>query len=402
MKGPYVRGPETPGLTYASREPMRVLVGVNPKAAGGKGSRYRDALELHIRRTGGTLRMPPHIAAYDSFETHSDPLRRIEDIQTELRRFRPDVVVGAGGDGTIADFALAMEGMDAPHPYLLAGPVGTAFDIARCSGVPKKAAWLFDWLRYAGRFPFPVGHVRFNGGDRAYPMVHSLSIGLSGEVFAAMEEAKREHPGLPSWRYLGILAPRITHAPSYDLQVSDGVTASPWLRSGETVVSLLPRIMGTAGVVLPVPLYGLGVYVLPVHDEVRDQFAGPIRRVWPAVRTLLEGLIRGLKVATTDTSLVHDLSPVASLDRGRQPLFPSGAHIRMQLAEPGSNGAEPKGIHVALNGETLPEVGPVHQVDIDLPVPTLETLAHQFSYFDMRGQLMRSGALLAAGGSSTG
>lgn len=395
LKAPYAGSPDVPAVAYSLGRPMRVLLGVNPNAGGGKGARYRDALDQYVRRNGGTSRLPPHIETYHTFETLADSNARIGHIRETIAQNRPDAVVVAGGDGTVADFAEAIQDLiEAPRPFLVAGPVGTAFDIARCSGVPQKAAWLFDWMKWAKPNPLPLAHVRFNGEDTAYPMVHSLSIGLSGEVFAAMEEAKREHPGLPSWRYLGILAPRLTHAPSYDLSVNDGAL----MRCGEMLCGIVPRMMGTAGVALPLPLYGAGLFALPVNDDVRAGFAGSYRRIWPALQPFIEGLWRGLKVAYVDDSLMRDVTPLTRLSPDRQFQFPSGSEVHLRITKPGSNGTEPLGIHCALDGETMPDVGPVHQVDMDLPVPTLQTLAHRWSYFDMRSSMMASAALLAAGG----
>jgi len=140
---------------------MRVTLVHNPEA--GSGDHRGGTLIARLRSAG-------HDAVYASTEAES---------LTRALNDAPNVVIAAGGDGTVAAVArlLAASGRDIPLAIL---PVGTANNIARSLAVPQDVDEMVRALGTARRRPLDVGKVRAKWGTTLF--VESAGVGL----FAAM------------------------------------------------------------------------------------------------------------------------------------------------------------------------------------------------------------------------
>ena len=136
---------------------MRVALIHNPVA--GSGDHSRDTLVGRLRDAG-------HEAIYASTEAES---------LTAALNDQPDVVLAAGGDGTVAAVArlLAASGREIPLAVL---PMGTANNIARSLGVPDDEAEMVRALSASRAQRFDVGIVRAPWGDARF--VESAGVGL--------------------------------------------------------------------------------------------------------------------------------------------------------------------------------------------------------------------------------
>src|SRR5688572_6833771 len=116
---------------------MDVTIVHNPEA--GSGDHSGATLIERIRAAG-------HEVSYASTEAES---------LTRALNAVPDVLIAAGGDGTVAAVArlLAASGRDVPIAIL---PTGTANNIARSLGVPDSVTEMVDALATARQRPLDV------------------------------------------------------------------------------------------------------------------------------------------------------------------------------------------------------------------------------------------------------
>lgn len=149
---------------------MRVALIHNPVA--GSGDHSGDTLIDRLRNAG-------HDAVYASTDAES---------LTAALNDKPDVVLAAGGDGTVAAVArlLAASGRDVPLAVL---PMGTANNIARALGVPDDEAEMVRALSRSRVQQFDVGIVRAPWGDARF--VESAGVGLfSGTLRDALQDER--------------------------------------------------------------------------------------------------------------------------------------------------------------------------------------------------------------------
>jgi diacylglycerol kinase family enzyme len=106
-----------------------------------------------------------------------------------------DLVVAAGGDGTVASAAAALEGTSIPLAIL---PLGTANNIAASVGVSGEITDLIASWNHARRVPFDLGHAR--AGSKTWLIVEGAGGGLIPSGIAAAERQQdadveaAEHP----------------------------------------------------------------------------------------------------------------------------------------------------------------------------------------------------------------
>ena len=116
----------------ASRPPQRVLVVLNPVAGQAQAEVVRQLLEATFRA---------HHCEHVIYETTGD-----DDVAAEIAGLEPaglDLVVAAGGDGTVALVAHALVGHDLPLGIL---PLGTANVLALELGIPGDPAGAAELL----------------------------------------------------------------------------------------------------------------------------------------------------------------------------------------------------------------------------------------------------------------
>ena len=147
---------------------MRVTIVHNPEA--GSGDHSGAALIERVRAAG-------HEVSYASTEAES---------LTRALNEAPDVLIAAGGDGTVAAVArlLAASGRDVPIAIL---PTGTANNIARSLGVPDSVTEMVDALATARRRPLDVWMLRAAWGTTRF--VESAGVGLFA---ATLRDAARD------------------------------------------------------------------------------------------------------------------------------------------------------------------------------------------------------------------
>lgn len=166
--------------------PVRVIL--NPQAAGGTALDRTAALDRALDH----VRLP-----------HAIVLTRTRGHATELARAAirdgVELVVVAGGDGTLNEVVQAFVEPGAPPPEeapaLGVLPCGTGNDFTKCFAMSEDLREAAARLRYGPRRRVDVGRATFQGRDGAETtraFVNVLSVGLGGEV-------DRRKAALPPW-----------------------------------------------------------------------------------------------------------------------------------------------------------------------------------------------------------
>ena len=140
---------------------MRVTLVHNPEA--GLGSHLSDDLLVRLRDAG-------HDASYTSTEAAS--------LSRMLATF-PDIVLAAGGDGTIGAVARLMA-TQAPSVPLAILPTGTANNLARALGVDAAVEDIVDGLESTGRRTLDISTARAPWGTARF--VESAGVGAFGAM----------------------------------------------------------------------------------------------------------------------------------------------------------------------------------------------------------------------------
>jgi diacylglycerol kinase family enzyme len=238
---------------------MRVALIHNPVA--GSGDHSGDTLLDRLRAAG-------HDAVYASTEAES---------LTAALNDEPEVVIAAGGDGTVAAVArlLAASGRDIPLGVL---PMGTANNIARSIGVPDDEAEMVRSLATAHRRRFDVGIVRAPWGDSRF--VESAGIGLfAGLLRDALRDEQAGVVHTPNPRNRGIrLAKRLSTTRGRECTVvADGEDLS-----GSYLMAVVLNVssIGPALVLAPQADAGDGVLdLLLVREEDRAALGAYIESI---------------------------------------------------------------------------------------------------------------------------
>lgn len=107
--------------------------------------------------------------------------KKSKDIESQLAD-PGDLVVVAGGDGTVAKVAIALAGRGVPLAIL---PVGTANNIARSLGLVGGTSHIIHGLHAAVRKRLDVGVARGPWGERLF--VEAAGVGLFARALAVLE-----------------------------------------------------------------------------------------------------------------------------------------------------------------------------------------------------------------------
>jgi diacylglycerol kinase (ATP) len=149
---------------------MRLLLVHNPKA--GDETHDREHLEALLTDAG-------HDVVYRSVKD--------EDWRDALHE-RPELVVAAGGDGTVCEVVETL--VHQPLPVTLL-PLGSANNIARTLGYPSDdAERLIQSWTTVSRYPFDVWAAIQNGDAPRF--VESMGGGIFADVLARAEDVKTE------------------------------------------------------------------------------------------------------------------------------------------------------------------------------------------------------------------
>lgn len=141
--------------------------------------------------TDDTLREQLGSRGYEVVAIVAKP-RELPDV---LSHTRCDLVVAAGGDGTVGRAAGKLAGRELPLAIL---PLGTANNIARTLGIDAEAEELATWIDgWQGRTPRAVDLALATLAGRPKPFLEALGFGVFPEVMHLAEQAEpgrsREH-----------------------------------------------------------------------------------------------------------------------------------------------------------------------------------------------------------------
>ncbi len=121
------------------------------------------------------------------------------DIAREAVNAKVDVVIAAGGDGTINEVIQELVGSETTLGVL---PIGTANVWAREMGIPLDIAGASEILAYGQTRRIDVGHVRDSEHERYFLLM--VGIGFDGEVTRAVEKKSLKRLGIVGYLLAGI------------------------------------------------------------------------------------------------------------------------------------------------------------------------------------------------------
>ena len=113
--------------------------------------------------------------------------KKAKDLESQLAD-PGELVVVAGGDGTVAKVVVALAGRKIPLAIL---PVGTANNIARSLGLVGGNSHIIGGLRTAARKRLDVGVARGPWGERMF--VEAAGVGLFARALAVLEHQDGKH-----------------------------------------------------------------------------------------------------------------------------------------------------------------------------------------------------------------
>lgn len=203
---------------------MRITLAHNPGA--GHGRHRADELLALLRGAG-------YDPAYAS--TQEEGWERALEHPGEL-------VVAAGGDGTVGKVARRLEGRGIPLALL---PLGTANNLAGAHGIPGDPARAVAAWRGGRPVPLDTGRARLDGGEACF-FVEGVGLGLFARVIAAHEgEPESDTAGETFRRDLRAWGEAVEQAPTVRVAIDlDGRALSgEWVLAEVVNVGLLgPRI----------------------------------------------------------------------------------------------------------------------------------------------------------------
>lgn len=101
-----------------------------------------------------------------------------------------DLVVAAGGDGTVADIATRLAGRDVP---LAIFPSGTSNNVATSLGMPRNLRALMEMIERRSVAPWHIGVVNAPWGSKRF--VESAGVGLFARFLRRADEDPPDDPG---------------------------------------------------------------------------------------------------------------------------------------------------------------------------------------------------------------
>ena len=139
---------------------------------------------IHNSNAAGKFRISTdriiELLAESGIEAESRPTESPDDLSEALRD-PGDLIVAAGGDGTIRGVALALAQSELQVPLALA-PLGTANNIARTLGLTERTESLLLGLADPLRRPFDLGFIRAPWGEARF--LEAFGFGLFAEGMA--------------------------------------------------------------------------------------------------------------------------------------------------------------------------------------------------------------------------
>ena len=242
---------------------MKIIILFNPSAGGGKAHRLLDQAAEVLRRGGAELQI---------LESRSP--QHLVELARDAREEKPDVVVAAGGDGTVHYILNGLFPSAVPLGII---PVGRGNDLARGLGIPLAAPEAAEVLRKGKVREIDLARVR--GADKTLQKDGTQSIVyacIGGVGFDSVvnryanERARRVHGRLAYiWGILRCLK-------SYQAQPLE-ITSDAQNYSGEIMLAVVGNNTS----------YGDGVKVTPrarLDDGLLDVCIVPAMGKWELLR----------------------------------------------------------------------------------------------------------------------
>lgn len=171
--------------------PKTARVVLNPTSGAGRGLRAAEAIRVGLERRGMDARIVATAAP-----------REAASLALEAAREGVDVVVAAGGDGTVHEVANGLlrareEGVDGAVLGVL--PVGTGNDFAKLIGRARGLDGWLDVLSIGTPRAFDAGRARWDGASHWF--VNGGGTGIDVEVVRQFVR-RRGGKGPAVWKYL--------------------------------------------------------------------------------------------------------------------------------------------------------------------------------------------------------
>lgn len=171
---------------------MRILAIVNPRSRAGATAKQWPAIEAKLRSALGPIEV----------ERTRGP-RDAERIAREGVRAGVELVVVAGGDGTLSEAAAGLLGAGlARYAALAPLPLGTGGDFVRGLGLPAGLDAAIARIAAAGAHRFDAGRIALQdrqGRPLATHFVNIASAGISGLVTELVNQAPKRFGGRASF-----------------------------------------------------------------------------------------------------------------------------------------------------------------------------------------------------------
>ena len=189
------------GLTFESSAAVNVWILYNEDAGGGVSG---ESLKNQVELAGHSV-----VDLVSSDVLKKDEARAPSDRNIEL-------IVAAGGDGTVATAALLASRLPTPVAIL---PLGTANNIAASLGIDAPAEELMASWQRAHRVPFDLGYAR--AASKEWVVVEGAGAGLVPAGIGSV------HAGTAGGKDAGTVAP--TAALRTFHRVLEGLQPRPWV-----------------------------------------------------------------------------------------------------------------------------------------------------------------------------
>lgn len=295
---------------------MRVGVVLNPAAGGGRMRLewpfFRQVLEA---RPGG----------FDLRQTQR--AGEAAALAVELAHAGADIVVAAGGDGTVGEVADGLLGLEAARrPALGVIPVGTGSDFARALSIPRVAA---DWARALDErasFAIDAGRVSFLADDGRPVVRHFASIaslGVSGEIDRVINAAAAKKKGRMSGKALFFFY-TLRELMRYRFrEVTVAVDDQPPIEARIALIAVANnRSFGGGMKIAPDAVMDDGLFdIVVVRGTSRLQLMKDLRLVYSGAHVGLESctIVRGQRVTVTPRDRIPLLLDMDGEAPGRAP-----------------------------------------------------------------------------------
>jgi diacylglycerol kinase family enzyme len=139
------------------------------------------------------------------------------DIDPRILR-HTDVVVVAGGDGTIGRTATRLAATDIPLAIV---PMGTANNVARSLGLSFDAELAVSALATATERRVDLGRIKSSGEETTELFIEGLGIGLFAHVLGELKQTAKARKNLPSAIHLIADELETYEAARYEVTVGD-------------------------------------------------------------------------------------------------------------------------------------------------------------------------------------